>query len=379
MVDYAPTRRPAFVTNHLAEIGLLGKPIGIYGMVSKVPLAYCVWRGKIQDIKRSITINDEELNLTLKLFEINSSVGKLANALTFGAYQLVLETQLSRKFHSFENSHIIKNLGFFPADLNNKRFFKHFEIFSHADETAWDVRLINLRVQHDLRRDIGYSLAEIHSDAEQGSFSFGGEYNWLETYNNRLETLDAAIRALGEALRFQPDGTEALYHQILEDHPVLLDIYGACESKPELAYPQGQTSPIGKTKLQPDFIIRYPDESYKLIEIERPSKPLATVQGQPRAEVSQAIFQTAEWKNYIKAHYSLIAKRYPGIHSKCKTSVIMSRFTQHNFKNASEARNYMGLVRDQYNIDEFLTFDDLLERAVTAYTMLSGLPPQQLK
>ncbi|MBP5126499.1 Shedu anti-phage system protein SduA domain-containing protein, partial [Pseudomonas protegens] len=180
---------------------------------------------------------------------------------------------------------------------------------------------------------------------------------------------------LGEALRFQPDGIESIFHAILEKHPVLLDVYGSCESKPELIYPNGQTSPIGKTKLQPDFIIKYPDQSYKLIEIERPAKKLATTQGQPRAEVSQAVFQTAEWKHYIKTHYSLVASRYPGIQSKCKTSVIMSRFTQQNFKNVSDAREYMGLMIDQYNIDEFLTFDDLLERAISAYTMLSSFPP----
>jgi len=53
----------------------------------------------------------------------------------------------------------------------------------------------------------------------------------------------------------------------------------------------------------------------------------------------------------------------------------MSRFTQQNFKNVSDAREYMGLMIDQYNIDEFLTFDDLLERAISAYTMLSSFPP----
>ena len=49
----------------------------------------------------------------------------------------------------------------------------------------------------------------------------------------------------------------------------------------------------------------------------------------------------------------------------------MSRFTQQNFKNVSDAREYMGLMIDQYNIDEFLTFDDLLERAISAYTTVS--------
>lgn len=154
---------------------------------------------------------------------------------------------------------------------------------------------------------------------------------------------------------------------------MLLDVYGVVESKPELSYPGGVTSPLGKTKLQPDFIIRYPDQSYKMIEIERPTKAIATAQGQPRAEVGQAVFQTAEWKHYVKTHYQIIKDRYPGIQSKCKTAVIMSRFQQEKFSNISGMREYMGLIMEQYKIDEFLTFDDLLDRAVTAYVLLSGL------
>lgn len=147
------------------------------------------------------------------------------------------------------------------------------------------------------RHRVGCSWAS----GTRGTSSFGGEPKWLEQYNNRLDTLKTAITDLSEALKFQADDIEAVFHQILEKHPVLLDVYGICESKPEFSYPNGQTSPIGKIKLQPDFIIRYPDQSYKLIEIERPSKQITTTQGQPRAEVGQAVFQTAEWKHYIKA------------------------------------------------------------------------------
>jgi hypothetical protein len=203
--------------------------------------------------------------------------------------------------------------------------------------------------------------------------SFGNVPTWIEAYNNRLESLRVAINDLREALQFNGDDVEAVFHAVLQKHPLLLDVYGICENKPEFAYPTGSTSPIGKTKLQPDFLIRYPDQSYKLIEIERPSKPVATVQGQPRAEVGQAVFQTAEWKNFIKTHYQVVADRYPGIQSKCKTAVVMSRFNQESFKNVTDARAYMGLMMDQYSIDEFLTFDDLLERACTAYALLSGL------
>ncbi|QLL15411.1 Shedu anti-phage system protein SduA domain-containing protein [Pseudomonas chlororaphis] len=376
-VDYEPSKTPNAVTKFLNDHQLLGKPIGIYRIVTKVPLASCIWRGRIQNIEKELTIANDELDLKLNLKQINSPFKKVVNILTFGAFGSILDPNFHDGTVDFGSPHILKNLGFFPADLNNRRFFEHIEVYSHADESAWDTRLINLRVQQDLRRDIGSALAAAGREPGGGTMSFGGEPQWLESYNNRLDSLKTAISDLGDALRFQPEGIESVFHEILEKHPVLLDVYGSCESKPELSYPHGQTSPIGKTKLQPDFIIRYPDQSYKMIEIERPSKQIATTQGQPRAEVGQAVFQTAEWKHYIKTHYQLVASRYPGIQSKCKTSVIMSRFTQQHFKSVSDARDYMGLMMEQFNIDEFLTFDDLLERAITAYTMLSGLPPEQ--
>jgi hypothetical protein len=371
-IDYEPTRTPTAVTDAIAAHGLIGKPIGIYRVVSKSVLPAPVWKGRVRSVARELKTRDKTSEISLCVREVKSSLNDVVASLTFGAYGLILDPHLPNHQSQIGESHLTRNFGMFPADLNNRRFFRHLEIFGHADPCAWDLRLVNLRVQRDLRRDI----ASVLSDPERaggGSMSFGNVPTWIEAYNNRLESLQVAINDLREALQFNGDDVEAVFHAVLQKHPLLLDVYGICESKPELAYPTGSASPIGKTKLQPDFLIRYPDQSYKLIEIERPSKSVATVQGQPRAEVGQAVFQTAEWKNFIKTHYQVVADRYPGIQSKCKTAVVMSRFHQENFKNVTDARAYMGLMMDQFSIDEFLTFDDLLERACTAYALLSGL------
>ena len=374
-IDYEPTKTPAEVQEVLAAHGLIGKPIGIYRIVAKSELPAPVWSGRVRCVARELKIRDMTSGISLHVREVKSSLKEVVQSLTFGAYGLILDPHLPSHASQIGESHLTRNFGMFPADLNNRRFFRHLEIFAHADPCAWDPRLVSLRVQRDLRRD----LASVLSDPQRaggGSMSFGDVPAWIEVYNNRLESLQVAIADLREALQFNGDDVEAVFHSVLQRHPLLLDVYGICESKPEFAYPTGSTSPIGKTKLQPDFLIRYPDQSYKLVEIERPSKPVATVQGQPRAEVGQAVFQTAEWKNFIKTHYQVVAERYPGIQAKCKTSIVMSRFNQENFKNVTDARAYMGLMMDQFNIDEFLTFDDLLERACTAYALLSGLGQQ---
>jgi len=174
------------------------------------------------------------------------------------------------------------------------------------------------------------------------------------------------------------EAVESAFHRLLVEHPLLIDVYGTCESKPRFVYPDGATSPVGKKYLEPDFLVVYPGQAYKLVEIERPSKSVATVQGQPRAEVNQSTFQVAEWKHYIQSHYEELRSRYPNIQARCKTAIIMSRTTQQAFGGIQDVRAYVGLIEGQYKIDEFLTYDDLLERALTAYALLTGLSPTQV-
>jgi hypothetical protein len=208
--------------------------------------------------------------------------------------------------------------------------------------------------------------------------SFGATNEWAEKYTNRLNSLQKAIGALRENLLFNATAPEEAFHRLLEDNPILLDVYGICQSKPVLKYPIGHTSLVGKEFLVPDFIVVYPDKSYKLVEIERPSKGIATKEGQPRAELTQAIFQIAEWKHFIKTHYDSIRDKYPGIQSKCKSMIIISRSTQKAFGGLQDQKAYAGLLMEQYNVDEVLTYDDLFEWASFAYYQLTGFAPSRI-
>jgi len=108
------------------------------------------------------------------------------------------------------------------------------------------------------------------------------------------ESITPADRRTLSASRGMGDLLQVSLRPDIRKFSIFLDVYGTCESKPQFVYSAGATSPIGKTSLEPDFLIRYPDRSYKLIEIERLSKNVATAQGQPRAEIAQAVFQCAE-------------------------------------------------------------------------------------
>ena len=194
-----------------------------------------------------------------------------------------------------------------------------------------DRRAINLRVKSDLRRDFARALSVTKKD-QGGALSFGSTNDWAENYTNRLVSLKKAIDLFRETLHFNENAKEEVFHSLLQSNAILLDVYGICESKPRLNYPDDQVSIIGKKYLEPDFIVRYSDKSYKLIEIERASKDIVTQQGQPRAELTQAIFQIAEWRHFIKSHYQTIKDKYPGIQSKCRSMIIISRSRQKAFE-----------------------------------------------
>jgi hypothetical protein len=375
-IDYEPTRTPSYVTEILKKDNLIGQNIGIYRIVSKNELPLNVWNGKINFTKKE-KIKNNDINVTLTLKEINSNLESFLTTLTFGAFCNILDIKLPNKESDIGFPHIIEKLGFFPSDLNNRRFLEYLEIYPHVDKEVWDTRITNILIKNHLRRDFSKTLSKGNPN-NGGTISFGNDNRWIENYTNRLNNLKKAIEEFKNILVFHSNDKESTFHKLIEDYPILLDVYGDCESKPQLKYPKGEKSPIGKTYLEPDFIVKYSDQSYKLIELERASKGVATKQGQPRAEVSQAVFQIAEWVHFIKEHYNEIKTKYPGIHSKCKKSLIMSRTTQKSFKDSENINRYKELIINQYAIDEVLTYDDLFDRANKMFNILTGLSPNSI-
>jgi hypothetical protein len=56
----------------------------------------------------------------------------------------------------------------------------------------------------------------------------------------------------------------------------------------------------------------------------------------------------------------------------------MSRSTQKAFGGLQDQKGYAELLMEQYNVDEVLTYDDILERASFAYHQLTGLAPSSI-
>src|SRR5262249_36017811 len=145
-------------------------------------------------------------------------------------------------------------------------------------------------------------------------------------------------------------------------------------SKPRFHYPPGE-GPLGKAYVEPDFILKYADGSYKLVELERPSKDIATRQGHPRSEFTQASFQIAEWRHFIANHYNLIKSDFTGISANPSALLIISRSTAKSFGTGRRIHEYKALLRSFLPNTEVLTYDDLLDRAKQAHARLSTLSP----
>lgn len=367
LVDYPESLTPTEIIELLKKEGLSGKPIGIYRIVSQNPLPAEVWRGILDTPIQVVKVAVDQT--TIVVYSYDFDWNSLIRRLTFGAFGAILDIKLRTKDSPFWFPHVIANLGFATADRQSKRFFNYLELSCHVDAAAWDIRNVPVRVQVDLRRDYARTIS---STAEGGSLSFGDSFAWVEHFFDRLSALKSAIDKFEILLENEISGDEAIFHNFLESHPILLDVYGQTISKPRFHYPKGE-SPLGKEYVEPDFILRFPGKSYRLVELEKPSKLIATKQGHTRYGVSQSSFQIAEWKAYIKNHYELLKRKFPGIALNFSTMIVISRSTTKSIGVGRDMRQYMELVKEQYAVDDILTYDDLLARAKQAYVALSSL------
>lgn len=366
MVDYPDSRTPKALVELLKTKGINGKNVGIYRVVSNHGFTEDIWRGKLPQPVNLLTKKVDKSKIFIYQFDI--SWDELIKRLTFGAFNHILDIHLPDENSHFWNPYVIRRLGFFPADRNNKRFFSYLELLPHMEMAAWDVRTIKSRVSNDIRRDFAYYIG---NDDTGGIISFGYDEQILPFYD-RLTRLNNSIIEFEKLLNEEEESNEEVFHNYLKANPIILDIYGEMISKPRFKYPPNE-SPFGKDYVEPDFILKYPLNQYRLIELEKPSKRLVTQAGQPRSELTQASFQIAEWKAYIKNHYDLIKEKFPSINFNCTSSLIISRTTEDNIGVGKDWRKYKELLREYYAIDEVLTYDDLIIKSRNVYEKLCSL------
>lgn len=372
-VDTDPTSVPPEVGRLRAEARTRtadeGGNIGIYRLVGQVdaPTVRGVLPAPIT-VESATTGGD----LTFHVHEYSLDWRTLVARLTFGALGPILDPHLPDPQADFWNPSIIRDLGLMSADPAYRRFFHYLELSPHVDAAAWDPRSIWARVHVDLRRDFAHAfIAPSEGGGYLGVPSRDPRAVLTDQFSDRLAGLGRAIDAFAELLDREPHGAEHIFQDFLEVNTVLLDVYGQIEPRPRFHYPPGD-SPLGKTYVEPDFLVKYPGQQYRLIEIERPGKQFGTKRGQASADVTQAAFQIAEWKTYIANHYDLLKERYPGISTACRTTIVISRATARQLGGERDARRLIELYSAQLGADDVVLYDDLIARAREAYDRLSA-------
>lgn len=365
--DYEPTLTPEWVNELLLSKGLKGRSIGIFRVVSQEKLPEEVWNGVIPEPVKVKELSDGS---ELRIAKLNCKIEDAIARLTFGAFGRVIDIHLDRNISDFWRPNIISGFGFLNGDFTGRIFYNYIEVLPHIDKAAWDIRSIALRAASDVRRD----FARIAGREETGgTLSFGEHSQWVESYQRSLDKLAQAIDGFEKLLKNSESELEERFHSFLEENPILLDPIGRVVSKPRFTYPSGKASPDGKKYLEPDFVIVSPTGSCRLIEIERPSKKIATKAGHARQDLAQAVFQIAEWKHFIARNYEAISDRFPNISENSQSVVILSLDSLNNFKEDNDLREKIEQLKRQFNIDEIWTYDDVLRNARSLYDRLSNL------
>ena len=94
---------------------------------------------------------------------------------------------------------------------------------------------------------------------------------------------------------------EATFQKFFEDYPQLLD---------PMAF-QVWPRPNLRGVKEPDFVIRRRDDSYLIVEIEKPSKQLVTAALQVSADVTQAVTQAMQYRRFLVERFRDAAQSFP--------------------------------------------------------------------
>lgn len=161
------------------------------------------------------------------------------------------------------------------------------------------------------KRDLGKKIGQI-SDKQLAEIIFLRKIVLDSPDRYEIEKIGEKIEAFERLLNEHEDDNESVFHEFLYKNSFLLDLYGEPVSKPRFKYPTIIESPLRKAYVEPDFIIKYPNQHYKLVELEKPSKKVTTKRGHSSSEFTQPAFQIAEWNVFIAEHYEQIKADFPG-------------------------------------------------------------------
>jgi hypothetical protein len=189
----------------------------------------------------------------------------------------------------------------------------------------------------------------------------------------KLSKFSMDIEEFSQLLTKSWDSPEKKFLDYLDTHSHLLDLYAASiEPQPFLVIPDEALSTINGRGRLPDYIARYRDDTYLLIEVERPSKPIFVGhESQPSHELTQATNQVSQWSEIIRSFGNYLTK-YPGIRNHRKL-IIIGRENVGRFESPEEFRSELNRINQDHEDTTIITFDELVERNRVAIARIKAI------
>jgi ppGpp synthetase/RelA/SpoT-type nucleotidyltranferase len=185
-------------------------------------------------------------------------------------------------------------------------------------------------------------------------------YAWA-SHPGTTARLDAARERVGDLSQIVDEFELLLSHPDVHEKR---DVHPYIAKHPFLLFPNPDAlfseRPLGLgTQYRMDFVIRRPDASYLLVELENPRHRLFTIAGDFTAEVNHGLRQVEDWQSWIEEHLPTVQSEYPSMVSPEALVVIgRSKELSTDSKRRLERRNIN--MRGRIKLR---TYDDLLQEA----------------
>jgi len=308
-------------------------------------------------------------NRHLEVMKVDVSLNQFIRFLTLGAVAAKSESRVETFGCTSSIAWITFRVG------SQERYVGETQIFRYLDEDGWAPGWAWLAAKESLRASVDAAIARLMVKAR---LSTEEEKQRLGDRLAGLIAIDKLRRVISqfETLLETSPHDEKQFQELFEQNPYLLSMRGEVIPKPFL--PSGTSVKRTKEGRIPDFLIREPDGSLTLVEIESPAKDIFTKgkDPRPRSCVTQAQNQVRQWDQIIHRNSSL-ATKYPGIEY-YKARVIIGRSHHPAFPSYASFQHELASVNEQLTRVRLETYDVLLEeahRTLSFFERMSGVFP----
>lgn len=257
--------------------------------------------------------------------------------------------------------------------------------YPYLDKGGWDPKNAWIYAFYDVRYDIAGAIAMQERAGQVFKVDKGGEivatptdviwreYDIKTKLGAKLGRFSKDVEEFERLLEESRGSQEKRFLTYLDEHPYLLDLYAiSIEPQPFLEIPEKKLSTVKGRGRLPDYIAKYRDDTYVLIEIERPDKPIFVGKDiQPSHELTQAINQVSVWDEIVRSFGNYVSK-FPGIRNH-RSLVVIGREHCSKFNSPEEFRTELNRINQQCNRINVITFDELVERARLAIAKITAI------